>query len=113
MAEVELRELKPDTFNMENKSLDDLVKTEQVRDEVASPGYIGLFSFFVMGLGQLYNGQKRAAKVFFGTQLCLLLYAGDYLFKGDVSTTVVGWTSPFTYGFLTSTMLIQRRNSVR
>ena len=102
MAEVELRELKPDTYGEEKSSLHELAESERLREEVASPAYIGLFSFFIMGLGQLYNGQKRAAKVFFATQMCLLLYIGDYIFKGDVSLTVIDWTSPFTYGFFMS-----------
>jgi len=80
-------------------SLDDLVQAEETRYSVQNPAFTGLLSALVMGLGQFYNGQVRAAKVFFATQLCLLLYLYDFLSAGEVSVTVIGWTSPLVYGF--------------
>jgi len=82
-----------------------LVGDETQRHDVASPTFVAGLSTFVMGLGQFYNGQMRAAKVFFAGQLCLMLYVYDYWAAGEVSTAVISWTSPFVYGFFMSLLV--------
>ena len=92
-------------LNNENERLQTLMEAEETRYEVASPTFVASLSAFVMGLGQFYNGQMRAAKVFFAGQMCLLLYMYDYWASGEVSTAVIGWTSPFMYGFFMALLI--------
>ena len=89
----------------EDERIQTLMEAEETRYEVASPTFVAGLSAFVMGLGQFYNGQMRAAKVFFAGQMCLLLYMYDYWAGGEVSTAVIGWTSPFVYGFFMALLI--------
>ncbi len=73
--------------------------------ELSSPWFPAFLSALVMGLGQLYNGQYRAFKVFLGTELCLILYSYDYWISHDVSSVVSAWTSPFLYGLFMALLL--------
>ncbi len=94
-----------DELNDGEERLQTLLDAEETRYEVASPSFVAALSAFVMGLGQFYNGQMRAAKVFFAGQMCLLLYIYDYWAGGEVSTAVIGWTSPFFYGFFMALLI--------
>ncbi|MCO4781297.1 MAG: tetratricopeptide repeat protein [Candidatus Cloacimonetes bacterium] len=64
-----------------------------------SPTLAWVLSFFVWGLGQLYNKEPRKAAIFFSGQLVSLLYFWDFLSRGVVYQVVVSHTGIFIYSF--------------
>lgn len=73
--------------------------TVQAKTWENSPTLAWVLSFFVWGLGQLYNKEPRKASIFLSGQLVSLLYFWDFLNRGVVYQVIVSHTGVFIYSF--------------
>ncbi|MBI4859838.1 MAG: tetratricopeptide repeat protein, partial [Candidatus Riflebacteria bacterium] len=75
----------------------EILRTEETRYLLKSPGFVALLSSLVMGLGQLFNGQAKKAATFFLAQAGVFLYVWDFFGHRIVADTLLELIPPFAY----------------
>jgi tetratricopeptide (TPR) repeat protein len=78
-------------------TFDDQVRHEEDRYLLNSPGFSAALSGLIMGLGQIFHGDRRAGLVFLFGQLSLGLYAWDHFYGHVVSDALILWLGEGLY----------------
>jgi len=84
---------------------DEVVRIEETRYLLQSPGFVAMLSGLIMGLGQFFNGQVKKSLVFFFAEIGIFLYFLDYLSHRIVADTLISFVGITAYHVFLGTLV--------